>query len=175
MQIFPLIEPAMAQRHRAPCNDGHGGGTDARGGSGCDGSGHCAAGDSRLFAAMGKAYRASGGLVRGDDLVHVMAARRYGDYLSLARQIVAREVLSFDWNDSFWLPMFQFDPRDLSLRPELRELIKRLHTDMDGWNLSVWFAQPNARLRQFAPVDRLSTDLQGVLAAAHADHIGLAA
>jgi hypothetical protein len=169
MQLFPHTEPAMPQRHRAPCSDWHGGAASA--GSGSDGTGHCGVGDARLFSAMGKAFRASGGLVRGDDLVHVMAARRYGDYLSLARLIVAREVLSFDWNDSFWLPMFQFDPRDLSFRPELRELIKRLHSDMDGWNLAVWFAQPNAGLHHLAPVDLLPTDLSGVLGAARADRI----
>jgi hypothetical protein len=128
---------------------------------------------------MCTAYRASGGLVRGDDLVHAMAAHRNGDYLWLARLILSHEVLSFDWNDSYWVPMFQFHAPDLLIRPELRRLIKELHVELDGWPLAVWMAAPNPALNGFAPVDllagNLATEHARVRQAARIDGRGLSA
>jgi hypothetical protein len=154
-------------RHRSPCGDWR---LATEAPPPCsDGAGRCELGDIRQFAQMSAAYRASGGLVRGDDLVHAMAAHRNGDYLWLARLIVSHEVLSFDWNDSHWVPMFQFQTPELSMRPELHQLIKDLYVELDGWSLAVWFAAPNPALNGRAPVDQLACDLAGVQRAAHAD------
>lgn len=122
-----------------------------------------------LFVAMRTAFRPTGGVARGEDLAGWMAARQRGDHASLARMIVNGDVISFEWNDSFWLPMFQFDPVDLSIRPGPRQVVKELHDDCDGWTLSAWFARPNGWLDDSAPVDRIASDLPAVLNAARAD------
>jgi hypothetical protein len=118
------------------------------------------------FEAMCTAFRRSGGMARGEDLAPIMAMHRQGDYVSLARQIVDRAVLCFDWDASYWLPMFQFAMPDLSVRPDLLPVIWELHDDCDGWALATWFARANARLGGRAPVDLLDTDLAAVLEAA---------
>lgn len=120
------------------------------------------------FAAMCKAFRPSGGMARGEDLAHTMAAHRQGDYASLARQIVDRDVLSFEWEASYWLPMFQFDLHDLSVRRDLLPLIWELQNDCDGWALATWFARAHADLGGQAPVELLDTELAAVLVAARA-------
>jgi hypothetical protein len=107
-------------------------------------------------------------MARGEDLAHTMAAHRQGDYASLARQIVDRDVLCFDWEASYWLPMFQFDLRDLSVRCDLLPVIGELQNDCDDWALAGWFARAHADLGGRAPVDLLDTDLAAVLVAARA-------
>jgi hypothetical protein len=97
-----------------------------------------------------------------------MAAHRQGDYASLARQIVDRDVLCFDWDASYWLPMFQFDLRDLSVRRDLLPVIRELQDDCDGWALANWFSHALDGLGGRTPVDLLDTDLAAVLAAARA-------
>lgn len=132
------------------------------------GHGHHGAEAATMFAAMGKAFRPSGGMARGEDLVHTMAAHRQGDYASLARQIVEHDVLCFDWDASYWLPMFQFDMHDLSVRRDLLPVFWELHHDCDGWALASWFARPHAALHGRVPVDLLDSELAAVLAAAGA-------
>jgi hypothetical protein len=122
-----------------------------------------------MFAAMYKAFRPSGGIARGEDLAHTMAAHRHGDYASLARQIVDRDVLCLDWDGGYWLPMFQFDMHDLSVRPDLLPVIWELYSEGDGWALCAWFARANGWLGGRSPVDLLDTDLVAVLGAARAD------
>jgi hypothetical protein len=122
-----------------------------------------------LFAAMRTAYRPTGGVARGEDLAGWMAVRQRGDYACLARLIVSGEVFSFEWNDSFWVPMFQFDPVDLTIQPGPRQVVNEMHGDCDGWTLAVWFAEPNGWLNDRAPVDLVATDLPAVLNAARAD------
>ncbi len=48
----------------------------------------------------------------------------------LARWIALRQVVSFEWQAQTWLPLFQFDRRDMSIHPELAH----------------WFARPNSSL-----------------------------
>ena len=122
-----------------------------------------------LFVAMRTAFRATGGVARGEDLAGWMAVRQRGDYASLARMIVGNEVFSFEWNDSFWLPMFQFDPVDLSIRAGPRQVVDEFHGNCDGWTLAAWFARPNGWLSDIAPVDLIACDLPAVLNAARAD------
>jgi hypothetical protein len=123
----------------------------------------------RGFVALLSAYRASGGLACGDDLACWMSARHRGDFASLARQMVAGEIFSFEWNEVFWVPMFQLEPRDLSVRPAPRQVASEFAPDCDGWLLSVWFVRPNSWLGDCAPLDLLASDLPAVLHAARAD------
>jgi hypothetical protein len=121
------------------------------------------------FTAMLVAYRATGGTARGDDLARLLQDRPHDSYVSLARLIATRKVFSFEWRNTYWVPMFQFDLADLSLRPGPQQVIGELNSEFDDWSLAVWFTQPNTWLRGDKPVDVLGTNLQAVIDAARAD------
>ncbi len=121
------------------------------------------------FVALRAAYRASGGIVRGDDLARTFWDHQRGDYVSLARLIVAREIFSFRWNESYWIPMFQFERGEPAVKPGLSQVLAELVDVFDGWRLAAWFAQPSAWLNGQRPVDLLDSDLSGVRAAARVD------
>jgi hypothetical protein len=104
------------------------------------------------FVALQNAYRSSGGLASGSELAARLHINGEGGYASLARWIVGHHVFSFAWHEDFWLPMFQFDPRDLSLRRGLRPVLAELVDVMDGWAMAAWFAQPNEALQGHSPV-----------------------
>ena len=121
------------------------------------------------FTAMLQAYRATGGTARGDDLARLLQDRPNGGYVSLARLIATRKVFSFEWRNTYWVPMFQFDLADLSLRPGPQQVMGELNSEFDDWSLAVWFTQPNAWLHGDKPVDVLGTHLKAVIDAARAD------
>jgi hypothetical protein len=123
----------------------------------------------RDFIAMRASYRATGGTARGDDLGRLLEDRRRGDGVSLARLIVSGEVFGFEWQRTFWIPMFQFELRDLSRKPGPRQVLAELASEFDGWTLAQWFAQPNCWLNERRPVDVLDANLPAVLGAARAD------
>lgn len=121
------------------------------------------------FTSMRAAFRPTGGLARGDDLARLLEDQGRGEALDLARLIVLRELFCFEWGDVHWVPMFQFNLRDLSVQPGPRRLYAELGTVFDGWALALWYAQPNAWLHGERPVNRLATDFDAVLDAARAD------
>jgi Protein of unknown function (DUF2384) len=121
------------------------------------------------FIAMRAAYQATGGAACGDDLARLLQEHHCGDFVSLARLIVSGGVFGFEWHHTFWIPMFQFDPTDLSVRPGPQKVLAELATEFDGWTLALWFAQPNAWLNDRRPVDMLDTNLAAVVDAARAD------
>ncbi len=123
------------------------------------------------FAALSTALRASGGLARGDELARLLQERQRGDFVSLARLIASRQVFSFQWQHSFWVPMLQFETLDLSLRPAPRQLALQLAPALDGWALACWFARPHRGLAGRRPVDLLGSHLPELLVLAHADRI----
>jgi hypothetical protein len=123
----------------------------------------------RDFVAMQWACRPTGGLLRGDDLALLLQDRQRGDYVSLARLIVPGEIFSFEWHDTFWIPLFQFELKSLGLKPGPRQVLGELSAAFDGWSLAVWFANSNSWLNERRPVDLLDTDLASVLRAARAD------
>jgi hypothetical protein len=123
----------------------------------------------RDVAAMRAAYRATGGIARGEDLARWLEEHELGDFVTLARLIVSGAIFSFEWQDGFWIPMFQFDLHDLSVRPGPQQVLAELAADFDGWSLAVWFAKPNSWLADRRPVDLLASNLDAVRQAARAD------
>ncbi len=123
----------------------------------------------RDFVAMREAYRATGGIARGGDLARLLDDQGRGGSASLAALIDAGAVFGFDWRRDFWIPMFQFEMRDLSLKAAPHEVLAELAAEFDGWNLAAWFAQRNCWLNERRPVDVLDANLPVVLAAARAD------
>ena len=121
------------------------------------------------FAALRAACQATGGLVRGDDLARTLWDRQRSDYVSLARLIASGEVLSFRWHGSLWMPMFQFEPGELTIKPAPRQVLGEFGNVFDGWSVAVWFVQPCSWLDDRRPVDLLDGDLAAVLDAARAD------
>ena len=122
----------------------------------------------RDFIALTRAYEATGGIMSGDDLGRSLDEQRHGALIHLARQIVAGVVFSFKWHDAFWVPMFQFDPADLSLKDGPRQVVAELVHEIDDWSLATWFAWPNSRLDGRKPIDVLDGELPAVLEAARA-------
>lgn len=125
--------------------------------------------DDAAFGAIRRAYQALGGLARGDDLAGLLEDRSRGDFVSLARLIVDGEIFAFEWRDTYWIPMFQLDLADLSVKRGLRQVLLELAGGYDSWRLAAWFVEPNEWLACQRPVDLMDTNLSEVLQAARAD------
>ncbi|MDM0033453.1 hypothetical protein QTI33_15060 [Variovorax sp. J22P271] len=121
------------------------------------------------FIALLNAYRATGGLLRGDDLIHLMASRCSGDHASLSSSIAAGEILCFDWNQTLWIPVFQLDRESLGATTATRRLLAELSGAFDGWAAAHWLVAANAWLGECTPLELLGTHLEAVLDAARAD------
>ncbi|MDL2336996.1 MAG: hypothetical protein QFE16_04055 [Pseudomonadota bacterium] len=121
------------------------------------------------FAGLLAAYRSSGGTARGDDVARLLEDYRLGDFVSLARLIASGEVFSFEWRGTHWIPMFQFELRDFSVKPAPRLVLAELGPGFDGWERAAWFAERNTWLNDRRPVDMIETELADVLAAARTD------
>lgn len=115
------------------------------------------------------AFRATGGVARADDLARLFECLHAGNHVSLARLIATGAVFGFRWHETVWIPMFQFELRDLSINPQAQCVLDELAGAFSGWSLASWFAQPNAWLHERRPVDLLQRDLAAVLQAARAD------
>lgn len=121
------------------------------------------------FAALVAPFRATGGAARGNDLARLLETLHLGDYMSLARLIVAGQVFGFHWRETLWVPMFQFELRDLSVRPGPQKVVAELAPVFDGWSIASWFSQPNCWLDAQRPIDVLGSDLRAVREAARTD------
>ena len=123
----------------------------------------------RGFEAMIGVYKTSGGTTRADKLVLLLEEKSRGNFVSVAKRIVSRDIFSFEWQNHFWVPMFQFHPHDLSIRQEVRRVVFELSAVLDNWTLAMWFTEPNAWLKGRRPVDMVERNFSDVLHAARAD------
>nr|WP_316641056.1 hypothetical protein [uncultured Roseateles sp.] len=121
------------------------------------------------FTGLQAAFRATGGTARADDLERLLEYQRSADGARLQELIEERAVFGFRWRHSLWVPMFQFDLGDLSVRSGPHAVLEELPDDFDGWTRAAWFARPTAWLQGRRPVDVLASDLKAVLGAARAD------
>jgi len=121
------------------------------------------------FVELLGAYRHSGGLARADEVVMLLERCGLAGVASLARWIVERSVISFEWQQQTWLPWFQFQRAGLLPDPALRAVFAELDTVYDGWEMAHWFARPNSALAGGAPLQRIASDPGAVLEAARAD------
>jgi len=118
---------------------------------------------------MEAAYRRSGGIARGNDVVLMLRQCSSQPMSRLARWIVARDVVSFKCHGTTWLPLFQFGGATLSVLPAVSAVIQELADVFDDWELAAWFAQANTWLRGRAPVEALLDYPCEVREAARAD------
>ena len=124
--------------------------------------------------AMFAALRATGGMARGDDLARLLSYLDPGDAASLSKLVAAGQVFGFEWRGTYWVPTFQFELGDLSVRRGLSGVLNELHAVFDGRELATWFCQPNAALAERLPVDVLDTDMAAVVGAARLDRFVVA-
>jgi len=111
------------------------------------------------FLLMAERYRAFGGLATSAE----MSARLPDIGISrLARGIVAREIVSFEWRGDYWLPRFQFEGEGLAVDADTTVLIAELSAALDDWELAQWFVTPNAWLGERMPVQAMVTDFASV-------------
>lgn len=111
------------------------------------------------FITLLNAYRASGGLADGSEIA---ARQPFTGLSTLGRAITSRTVVSLDWAGQRWLPIFQFEPGDLAVRPPVRALIEELSDVLDDWELADWFVEPNAWLGGAPPLRLVDTDFDRV-------------
>ena len=121
------------------------------------------------FFAVQEALRGKGGLARADDLARLLEDCRHVDFVGLAKLMMSGAIFSFEWGGAHWIPMFQFNLADLSVKPAAQSVLTELNMTFDGWALAEWFTQPNDWLAGRLPVDVIDSDLPVVLDAARAD------
>lgn len=124
---------------------------------------------SAEFVAMLPVFRATGGMVTGEEVCALYERRRPDAMSDLARRIATGELVSFEWHASRWLPMFQFDPQTMDMADGPRAVVRELGGFMDGWEITKWFAAPHPALGGMLPLDVLATDLPGTIDAARLD------
>jgi hypothetical protein len=123
---------------------------------------------SRL-SAMECAFLPTGGIVTGDCFSQLMRHGLDQPISKLARWIVDRHVVAFEVHGQIWLPMFQFEPSTLQVRPGVLKVIEELRGVFDEWELVEWFGQPNSWLNGQSPASAIGRNEQAVLEAARAD------
>lgn len=121
------------------------------------------------FRSMRIGYAESGGLAYGDEVARLMRDVCEQPVSAIARAIVARRVVSFEWHCERLLPLFQFDAQDMSAHPGTVQIVRELGNVFDDWEMALWFAQPNSWLHDEVPANLVRLDLAAVLRAARAD------
>lgn len=124
--------------------------------------------EDRQLRHMQDVFARHGGMLGGDSAARAMRHRASQPISAIAKWIVARELVHLVLPSGYLLPMFQFDPVELKLRPGVREAVLELRDTFDDWDLCLWFACANAGLGGAMPVDRVALDPDGVIRAARA-------
>ena len=124
---------------------------------------------SRAFLAVLATYHTTGGTLRASDLSRLLTLRRTCNSGNLDELMQERQIFGFPWNDSTWIPMFQFDGRDLAVKSAVSHVRIELGLEFDDWSIASWFARRNVRIDDLRPVEVLEVSPQAVLDAARAD------
>jgi hypothetical protein len=118
------------------------------------------------FAEMLRAFRRSGGLAREFDVLDRIEACNSQRWRP---DRLGGTLVSFEWERNLWLPWFQFDPADMSLRPGPASVIAELSGVFDGWRMAMWFAEPNLWIGDARPIDLIDECVASVLGASRSD------
>jgi hypothetical protein len=121
------------------------------------------------FMEMLNSYRATNGLARAQEVFTMYKVHHGNDVAKLARWIVNRAVVTFDWQSKVWVPLFQFDRADMSILPGMNLVLSVLNPFFGPWEMAIWFAQPNRCLQNCTPAQAMRSDPHGVLSAACLD------
>jgi hypothetical protein len=124
---------------------------------------------SQRLASLRHGLAPVGGLCAGDEVAGLLYGVVQAPISLLARWIVERQVVGLSWQGETLLPLFQFDLAAGCLRDGISEVIAELSGPFDDWEMTEWFAQPNAWLQNRAPAACLAGDPDSVRQAARAD------
>lgn len=125
---------------------------------------------AREHREMIQAFDARGGLVTCDHAAALLGRYREQPISAMARWIVAREVVSFEWGGNRLLPLFQFDRAGMVPRPGVFQVTSELVCAYaDDLDVAAWFTRPNCWLGGAVPMLMVDTDAAQVLQAARAD------
>ena len=127
--------------------------------------------DGDEFVQLLKAYRCSGGLARADDLLNVFRSRGGPDLSTLARWLVERRVVGFEWQGATWLPLFQFSQAPMHPRADVAPVLAELNSVYGPWELAQWLVRPNSAVAGRTPVEALNASPASVVSAARADRL----
>lgn len=130
------------------------------------GSLHGAAPGVSGFIALLEAFRPTGGTAPGEIIGRLLQEHQAGGPVSLEKLIDTGQAFGFEWRASLWVPMFQFDADELTLKLRAQQVRAELPSRWSGWMQASWFASPHAWLEGRRPVEVLDSDLQAVLWAA---------
>jgi hypothetical protein len=120
------------------------------------------------FVTLLEAFRSTGGTAPGDIVGRLLADHGVGEAVSLAKLVHSGQVFGFEWRGSLWIPMFQFNPYDLSIVVTSQTVRAELPELWSGWTVAMWFATANEQLDGRMPVELLGSDFPAVLQAAQA-------
>ena len=124
----------------------------------------------REHAAMVQSYRVAGGLVNSDRAAALLGRYREQPISQLARWIVGRRVVSFEWEGERLIPLFQFDLSDMSPHQRVTQVLCELVDAFDDdLQVAAWFTRPSCWLRWAQPLAMFESDYAEVLGAARAD------
>jgi hypothetical protein len=141
-------------------------------GQGCDDNQTQESDRNSQFVDLLNAFRRSGGLARASEVAARFKRLGVIDVSHLATWLLKRQVISVEWQSKIWLPLFQFNPTEMSLRTGLSGVLAELVVRYDEWEIADWFAQPNVWLENCAPADVLPAAAPQVLNAARAARCG---
>ena len=113
-------------------------------------------------------YSASGGTTTADNLALLLEKRNKGNFVSLVQHIAMRNIISYEWRSHCWIPLFQFDIRNMDIRQEVCRVTQELSPMFDNGMLAMWFTEPNTWLKGRRPVDWIDSHFSDVLYAARA-------
>jgi hypothetical protein len=125
------------------------------------------------FAALRAAFQGSG-TMRERELAWLLEDFQRDTSTSPAGLLFKEEIFGFAWGGSLWVPMFQFDLTDMSVRLGPQRVRAALGGGFKDWKLAAWFARPNPALEDWRPVNVLGPDLTAVLEAARTDSFAAA-
>ena len=98
-------------------------------------------------------YANAGEVVDERKLVDMLRDSHAQPISLLARWIVERRIVQVELAGRTYVPLFQFKPARMELRPVIAEVVRELRQSMDDLELAAWFVKPNAMLDGLRPVD----------------------
>lgn len=124
---------------------------------------------NQQFIAMLNGYRRSGGLAQAREVASMCSNAENCTLAQLLAGCVNRELVSVDWQSRIWIPLFQFNRPNMSLRDGLRDVLAELAVVFNAWDVALWFSQPNPWLFDETPADVMALSMQDVMHAARAE------
>ena len=121
--------------------------------------------DARLSTLM-SSFGELGGVASSDEVISLMRPYWRQPISMLARWIVTRQLVNFNWRAQLLLPLFQFDRPRMTPREGVVDAVRVLAEGLDDEAIALWFVEPNPRLRGASPMSVEYSDPDGLLEAA---------